>query len=191
MLYRRLIINGTEYMLAVSQSGSGAPKETTVGAVGVLYMDTDDGSLYKCTGAADGRYTWEPMGTGNGTGQDGGYYTPVVTQPTDDTMEVAFTPSKAGMPAVQPATVKLPVGSGSGSSGVHVGPEAPEDTNLLWVDTDDEAEDEIESPVQSVNGKTGVVELTAADVGAYDKTEIDAILGSYVNDIAALVGGDA
>ncbi len=122
MLYRRLIINGTEYVLAVSQSGSGAPAETTVGAVGVLYMDTDDGSLYKCTGAADGKYTWEPLGTGNGTGQDGqngedgGYYIPEVTQLTDTTMEVAFTPSKAGMPAVQPATVKLPVGSGSGSS---------------------------------------------------------------------------
>lgn len=71
MLYRRLIINGTEYMLAVSQSGSGAPKETTEGAAGVLYMDTDDGSLYKCTGEADGKYTWEPMETGNGPGQNG------------------------------------------------------------------------------------------------------------------------
>lgn len=41
-------------------------------------------------------------------GADGGYYTPSVTQPTDSTMQVAFSPSQADMPAVEPVTVALP-----------------------------------------------------------------------------------
>ena len=42
-------------------------------------------------------------------GADGGYYTPYVTQPTDSTMQVAFSPSQADMAAVEPVTVALPV----------------------------------------------------------------------------------
>lgn len=61
MLYRRLIINGSEYQLAVSQYGTGAPNVKTPGAVGALYMNTSDGSLYKCTGAVDGRYAWRAI----------------------------------------------------------------------------------------------------------------------------------
>lgn len=38
--------------------GSGAPTAATAGAVGLFYMDTDTGELYKCTAAADGVYTW-------------------------------------------------------------------------------------------------------------------------------------
>ena len=49
------------------------------------------------------------------TGQDGGYYTPSVTQPSDTTMQVSFTPSQAGMPSVEPVTVELP--SGGSNSG--------------------------------------------------------------------------
>lgn len=37
---------------------SGAPTTATVGAVGLFYMDTDNGAVYKCTAAADGVYTW-------------------------------------------------------------------------------------------------------------------------------------
>lgn len=39
--------------------GKGAPTASTEGAVGLLYMDTDNGSLYKCTAALNGVYTWE------------------------------------------------------------------------------------------------------------------------------------
>lgn len=46
-------------------------------------------------------------------GEDGGYYTPKVSQPSAATMLVEHTPSKAGMPAVEPVTINLPVGSGS------------------------------------------------------------------------------
>lgn len=49
-------------------------------------------------------------GGGGGTGADGGYYKPVVTQPTAGTMQVAYTASKSGMASVAPVTVTLPAG---------------------------------------------------------------------------------
>lgn len=54
----------------------------------------------------------ESGGSGE-TGADGGYYTPKVSQPSTNTMLVEHIPSKAGMPAVEPATINLPVGSDS------------------------------------------------------------------------------
>lgn len=41
--------------------GSGAPSTSTVGAVGLLYMDTNTGTIYKCTGAGSGTYLWEAL----------------------------------------------------------------------------------------------------------------------------------
>lgn len=60
----------------------------------------------------------ERNGTGGpgGDGEDGGYYAPAVTQPSSDTVEFAFSPSKPDMPAVDPVQVKLPVGQGSGGN---------------------------------------------------------------------------
>ena len=49
------------------------------------------------------------------SGEDGGYYTPEVNQPDENTMRVSFSPSKADMPEVQPADITLPAGSGGGS----------------------------------------------------------------------------
>lgn len=46
-------------------------------------------------------------------GQDGGYYTPTVTQPAEDKLLFDFTPSKADMPAVDPVQVTLPVSGGN------------------------------------------------------------------------------
>ena len=51
----------------------------------------------------------------NGGGGAGGYYTPIVTQPTANTMQIAFAPSVATMPAVEPVTITLP-GSDSGQN---------------------------------------------------------------------------
>ncbi len=51
---------------------SGAPTTATEGAVGCLYMDTNNGAMYKCTAVSDGVYTWEPAETGSG----GGNYAP-------------------------------------------------------------------------------------------------------------------
>lgn len=51
----------------------------------------------------------------NGGGGSGGYYTPVVTQPTANTMQIFFVPSVATMPTVEPVTITLP-GSNSGQN---------------------------------------------------------------------------
>lgn len=42
-------------------TGSGAPTTTTVGAVGLLYMNTNNGDVYKCTAVSGSTYTWAPM----------------------------------------------------------------------------------------------------------------------------------
>ena len=47
-------------------------------------------------------------------GSDGGYYTPTVTKPDENTMRLSFSPSKGGMPAVAETDITLPSG-GSGS----------------------------------------------------------------------------
>ena len=43
--------------------GEGSPTESTVGAVGCLYMDTssNNGEMYKCININDGKYTWVKM----------------------------------------------------------------------------------------------------------------------------------
>lgn len=48
--------------------GAGAPTTSTVGTVGMLYEDTTNGDLYKCTAVSDSTYTWEAVGGGGGDG---------------------------------------------------------------------------------------------------------------------------
>lgn len=55
-------------------------------------------------------------GKDGSNGVDGGHYTPVVTQPTTDTMQISFAPSKPDMPAVNTVTVNLPVSENSGQN---------------------------------------------------------------------------
>lgn len=50
-------------------------------------------------------------------GSDGGYYTPTVTKPDENTMRLSFSPSKEGMPAVAETDITIPSG-GSGSVAV-------------------------------------------------------------------------
>lgn len=103
--------------------GSGAPLTTTEGAVGLFYMDTANGEIYKCTAiTSSGAYTWEKFasgGSGSGTGSDGGYYTPAIRQTGDNTMLVSFAPSKVSMDDVQPVTITLPSGK-DGEAGVGI-----------------------------------------------------------------------
>jgi hypothetical protein len=40
-------------------TGIGTPTEITVGEVGLLYMDTDSGSIYKCIEATNNNYIWK------------------------------------------------------------------------------------------------------------------------------------
>lgn len=58
---RNLTINGTQYKFAVNQSGAGAPTNSTPGIVGLLYMATDTGIMYKCVSADGDEYKWEPL----------------------------------------------------------------------------------------------------------------------------------
>ena len=61
----------------------------------------------------DKRLTELEKNGGGGTatpGEPGGYYTPTVSQPDANTMEVAYTPSAEGMPEVRPVQVTLPAG---------------------------------------------------------------------------------
>lgn len=57
--------------------GSGAPNDSTVGEVGLLYMNTDNGDMYKCTFISNGVYTWDTVG-GAGSGM------PTVTEEDND-----------------------------------------------------------------------------------------------------------
>lgn len=64
------------------------------------------------------------QGGGAGTpGEDGGYYTPAVTQTGDSTMRVAYTPSETDMPAVPAVDIDLPAGP-QGPKG-DTGPQGP------------------------------------------------------------------
>jgi hypothetical protein len=45
--------------------GRGVPGEATEGVAGCLYMDTDTGELYKCTGVVDGLFIWSAIGGGS------------------------------------------------------------------------------------------------------------------------------
>lgn len=66
--HKNIKVEGSdEFELAVNIAGHGAPTESTEAELGMLYMDIDsaDGDLYKCTGKiiADGKttYTWKKM----------------------------------------------------------------------------------------------------------------------------------
>lgn len=49
--------------------GSVAPTAATFGKVGCLYMNDKNGSVYACTAAADGAYTWVPIAGGSGASE--------------------------------------------------------------------------------------------------------------------------
>ena len=65
-------------------------------------------------------------------GTDGGWYAPDITQPDENTMRFAFTPSKEGMPAVPPKDITIPGGGGSGEAGGYYSPAVDAAGNLSW-----------------------------------------------------------
>lgn len=187
--------------------GKGAPSTATVGAVGLFYMDTDTGDVYKCTAAADGAYTWtELVGTG-GAGEDGGYYTPTVTQLDEKTMEVAFKGSKDGMPVIDAANIILPAGPVGATPKFHVGTvitgEAGADAGVSITGSDAEPVLRFVIP-RGPKGDTGPhgpqgpagsdASVTAANIAAAlghepaDKAEVD-VLGARMDTFAALGEG--
>lgn len=52
---------GVEAKEIPCNTGSGMPTERTVGAVGLLYMNTDNGDIYKCIAVNGNSYTWKSM----------------------------------------------------------------------------------------------------------------------------------
>lgn len=95
--------------LSWEQSASDTPPEP-VNIMGPQGPKGDKGD----TGDTGSQGPQGPSGADGATGpagQDGGYYTPSVTQPSDGTMQVAFAPSQVGMPNVEPVTVELPANS--------------------------------------------------------------------------------
>ena len=65
-------------------------------------------------------------------GDPGGWYAPDITQPDENTMRFAFTPSKEGMPAVPPKDIAIPGGGGSGEAGGYYAPAVDAAGNLSW-----------------------------------------------------------
>ena len=63
-------------------------------------------------GADSGRSDADAGKFNGQAGADGGWYTPAGTQPNANTMRVAFTPSKEGMPEVPPKDITIPGGGG-------------------------------------------------------------------------------
>jgi hypothetical protein len=55
--YSKITINGEEFSFAVNIVGSGAPTSSIEANVGMFYMNSDDGSVYKCVGTG----VWEPI----------------------------------------------------------------------------------------------------------------------------------
>ena len=88
-------------------------------ANGSTFKEIDTGKEYTYNESAE---TWHVNKTASSSGgsgvdgEDGGYYTPGVTQPTTNTMQISFTPSKSYMPNVNPVTVILPVSDNSGEN---------------------------------------------------------------------------
>lgn len=68
---KSLNLFGIEAKEVPSITGSGAPTNTTEGAVGCFYMDTDTGNVYKCTAVVDGVYTWDEFEGGGGGSAEG------------------------------------------------------------------------------------------------------------------------
>lgn len=110
MLYRRLIIDDTEFLIAVGQRGKGQPSESTPGSVGVTYMDTDTGDMYKCTGADEENkaYTWAPLLSGLG-----------------DLSELPTTDKSSVVAAIVELSERIDNGGGGGGGGEQ-GPQGPQ-----------------------------------------------------------------
>ena len=99
-------------------------EQTTIAEIAAIAQsvrDDADAGLFKGdTGATGPKGETGPQGPKGDTGaagEAGGYYTPAVTQPDENTLRVAFTPSKEGMPAVADTDITLTAGGGGGGSG--------------------------------------------------------------------------
>ena len=126
-----------------------------------------------------------PKGDTGAAGEAGGWYTPAVTQPDANTMRVAFTPSKEGMPAVADTDITLPTGGGGGGSGEAGGYYAPSVDaagNLSWTASKTDMPAVDGTNIKGPKGDTGATGATGpkGDKGADGKSAYAyAVEGGY------------
>lgn len=102
------------------------PAIDTIGAKG--YMEQAQEAADRAEGAAERAEAAGGSGSGSGEGTPGGYYTPTVSQPDANTMQVSYTPSQEGMPAVEQVNVVLP----QGTPGAVFVPHLADNGDLSW-----------------------------------------------------------
>lgn len=116
----------------------------TLDDVGAVAKNQGTGNAGKVLGIGENGIV-TPMESGGGIpgqdGEDGGYYTPTVTQPTDETMQMSFAASKPSMPPVQPVTINLPSGGDAlnglpsgGTAGQVLSKKTNTDYDAEWTD---------------------------------------------------------
>lgn len=69
----------------------------------------------------DGTVTFEELTPAQKDEIRGGYYSPIISQPDKNTMQLVFAPSKDDMPSVEQVNVTLPAGGAGGTSGCKAG----------------------------------------------------------------------
>ena len=119
--------------------------------------------------------------------EDGGYYAPSV----DDDGNLTWTASKTDMPAVDGANIKGPQGP-AGATGPKGDTGATGAQGPAGATGPAGADGKTAYAYAVEGGYTGTEEEFAAKLAeeTYSKSEIDAIMGSYINDIDTLVGGE-
>lgn len=182
---KHLNLFGVEAKEIPALTASGAPTTATEGAVGLLYMDNLTGDLYKCTAVAGGVYTWVKVGEKGEQGIRGEKGDKGDTGATGPQGPKGDT-GAAGKDAPQEAVLYLPqtlTDAQKAQARENIGAQPVGDYAL---------KSEIPSvPVQSVNGKTGLVQLSASDVGALpESTTIPAKVSQLANDKGYLTEED-
>jgi lysophospholipase L1-like esterase len=93
------------------------PEMKTLNLFGTVYEVVDSEARDNAAAVIEDYLKDNPIDAVKGAdGEDGGYYTPTVTQTNSTTMTISFAPSKAGMPSVTNATIDLPVNTNTGTS---------------------------------------------------------------------------
>jgi hypothetical protein len=83
--------------------GTGAPSKTTEGAVGVLYMDTNTGYIYKCISIVENEFIWEsiqPQANWEQADETAADYIKNKTHWTEYITEISFDGNITGRPIV-------------------------------------------------------------------------------------------
>lgn len=175
-------------------SGNGAPTTATAGFENQLYYDLNSGGLYYCAGESQGTYIWfaassqvtvdsalsgsstNPVQNKVITGKVG--TSSLNTQATDlsgavnEVLTKIPSPQTSGTPADLGTAARGSALTYSRSDHVHNKPTyTKSDVGLGNVDNVQQysASNPPPYPVQSVNGQTGAVSLSAPDVGAMGK----------------------